>query len=137
MLAACLNLYTIVKFPEYASQTLAADANVSVEQAAGALSGAVVGTALSLAKENPDQVASALQTTAQWAAENPETVRSARRIEKNICSSYARASKSFVPHMFSVPALMFHLPLLLLFFVPLSQASQLHSAWSSGAADKV
>ena len=74
VLAACLNLYTIVKFPEYSSLTLANDANVSVEDAAGALGSGVMNSALGYAKANPDAAAAALQNTAKWAAENPETV---------------------------------------------------------------
>jgi len=73
VLAACLNLYTIVKFPEYASLTLAHDANVSVEEAAGALGAGVVGATLGYAQANPEAAAAALQSTAKWASENPET----------------------------------------------------------------
>jgi hypothetical protein len=73
-LTACLNLYVIIKFPEYAQDTFEADQTQAGNESIQSLAS---NTFFGMAKENPDLVASAVSTTAKFAYENPEIAKSA------------------------------------------------------------
>mmetsp|Transcript_53641 Transcript_53641/g.68877 ORF Transcript_53641/g.68877 Transcript_53641/m.68877 type:complete len:300 (-) Transcript_53641:173-1072(-) len=73
-LTACLNLYVIIKFPEYSQDTFEADRS---ETGNDSLQSLASNTLFGVAKENPDLMASAMATTAKFAYENPEVAKSA------------------------------------------------------------
>ena len=66
---ACLNLYVIIKFPEYEADTLQSDKK---GEGPDSLQSMASGFASSYARSNPDVVASALSTATTWAAQDPQ-----------------------------------------------------------------
>lgn len=73
-LTACLNLFVIVKFPEYTKDTFDAD---QAEEGNESLQSLASTTFFGFAKENPDAVQAAVKGTAKFAFENPELAKNA------------------------------------------------------------
>lgn len=71
---ALLNLYVILKFPDYEQETLAADQKGQGNDISGLAASAFTG----YARENPEAVAAAVAGGAKWAYEHPEVAQSAQ-----------------------------------------------------------
>lgn len=74
-LTACLNLYVIIKFPEYEKDTLLMD-----QQGEGpdSLKAMALGWGTNALKSNPQAVAAAATAAGTWALENPEVANELR-----------------------------------------------------------